>query len=70
MNGKSYFSCDIFAYVAIDCKKIVFELATEKPPTQTFNTDVFDRLSKTSIDDVLYKLYTKDIANNQNQFSF
>lgn len=70
MNGKSYLSCDIFAYVVIDSKKIVFELGTNKPPTQNFNTDVFDRLSKTSIDDILHKLYTKDITDNENQLSF
>jgi hypothetical protein len=70
MNGKSYLSCDIFAYVAIDSKKIVFELGTNKPPTQTFNTDVFDRLSKTSIDNILHKLYTKDVTDNENQLSF
>jgi len=58
-NSKN--ACDIFAYVAMDNRRVVFEMADRLTDSHSrgFSVDDFNRRSITSLDEVLLKMYDR-----------
>lgn len=54
-------SCDIYAFVALDTKKIVFVLVDDVFSHRTYSEPLFNRLAETSIDDSLLRLYAQRV---------
>lgn len=58
-NESSRIASNIFAFVAMDTKKVVFELTEDFRASRTFTIELFNKKAETSIDTVLCKLYSQ-----------
>ena len=58
-NESSRISSSIFAFVAMDTKRVVFELTEDFRASRTFTIELFNKKAETSIDAVLCEIYAR-----------